>query len=35
MKLTGKKIAFLVAEGVEDLEYHVVEIGRASCRERV
>jgi len=24
MKLTGKKIAFLVAEGVEDLEYHVV-----------
>ena len=24
MKLTGKKIAFLVAEGVEDLEYYVV-----------
>jgi protease I len=24
MKLSGKKIAFLVAEGVEDLEYHVV-----------
>ena len=24
MKLTGKKIAFLIAEGVEDLEYHVV-----------
>lgn len=24
MKLTGKKIAFLVAEGVEDLEYYAV-----------
>jgi protease I len=24
MKLTGKKIAFLVTEGVEDLEYYVV-----------
>ena len=32
---TGEKIVFLLAERDQDRKLHYVEIGRASCRERV